>query len=147
MKPAALILLLTLAACASDPAKTPGKTGETMATPTAQSLLGTEWLLDDLGGAGVLEGVQATLAFPEAGRVAGSGSCNRFTGSATIGTDGSFGVGQLASTRRACEPAVMDQETIYLKALEDAERIALEGPYLLVFSKDLEKPMRFTRKA
>ena len=146
MKQVALILFLALAACASGPAQTPAKMAETTATPTAQSLLGTEWLLEDLGGAGVLEGVQATLAFPEAGRVAGSGSCNRFTGSATIGPDSAFSVGQLASTRRACEPAVMDQETIYLGALESAERIALEGPYLLVFSKDLEKPMRFTRK-
>lgn len=140
------ILMLALAACASAPAMTTAKTGGTVTAPTAESLLGTEWLLEDLGGAGVMDRVQATLAFLEAGRVAGSGSCNRFTGSATIGSDGTFKVGQLASTRRACVPAVMDQETKYLKALESAERIALEGPYLLVFSKGLEKPLRFTRK-
>ncbi len=114
--------------------------------PKAESLLGTEWLLEDLGGTGVLDRVQATLAFPEAGRVAGSGSCNRFTGSGTIGADGAFKVGQLASTRMACVPAVMDQETKYLMGLQSAERIALEGPYLLVFSKGMEKPLRFTRK-
>ena len=141
-----LILMLSLAACASTPAITTARTGGTVAAPPTESLLGTEWLLEDLGGAGVLDRVQATLAFPEAGRVAGSGSCNRFTGSATIGTGGAFSVGQLASTRRACVPAVMDQETKYQKALESAERIAIEGPYLLVFSKSLEKPLRFTRK-
>ncbi len=114
--------------------------------PTEESLLGTEWLLEDLGGAGVLDRVQATLAFFEAGRVAGNASCNRFTGSASIGSEGAFKLGQLASTRRACVPAVMDQETKYLKALESAERIALDGPHLLIFSKDLERPLRFTRR-
>jgi heat shock protein HslJ len=116
-----------------------------MAVPTAQSLLGTEWLLEDLGGAGVLDRVQATLAFPEAGRVAGSSSCNRFTGSIEIG-EGTIRFAQLASTRRACAPAVMDQEGKYLKALEDAERMAIEGPYLLIYSRGLEKPLRFMRK-
>jgi len=39
-----------------------------MADPTAQSLLGTEWTLEDLSGAGVLDRLQTTLAFPQAGR-------------------------------------------------------------------------------
>ena len=116
-----------------------------MAFPTAQSLLGTEWILEDLGGAGVLDGVQARLVFPEAGRVAGSGSCNRFTGSVEIG-NGEIRFGQLATTRRACVPAVMDQEGKYLKALEESERAAVEGPYLMIYSKGLEKPLRFIRK-
>jgi heat shock protein HslJ len=46
----------------------------------------------------------------------------------------------------ACVPAAMDQEARYLKALEGAERMALDGPYLLVYSKGLDKPLRFTRK-
>ena len=48
----------------------------TPAGPAAQpgptlNLLGSEWLLEDLGGSGVLDRVQATLAFPESGKVAG----------------------------------------------------------------------------
>ena len=114
-----------------------------MTAPAAQSLLGTEWLLEDLGGRGVLDRVEATLAFPEAGRVTGNGSCNRFTGSVEIG-GGTIRFWQVASTRRACVPAVMDQEAKYLKALEGAERFAMEGPWLLIYSKGLEKPLRFT---
>ena len=87
-----------------------------------------------------------TLVFPELGKVAGSGSCNRFVGAAEIG-EGTIRFGELATTRRACLPAVMDQETRYLKALEDAERIVVEGPYLLIYSKGIEKPLRFTRKS
>ena len=146
MKYFAALFALALVACAGVPAQTAAKQGETMTAPAAQSLLGTEWLLEDLGGRGVLDRVEATLAFPEAGRVTGNGSCNRFTGSVEIG-GGTIRFWQVASTRRACVPAVMDQEAKYLKALEGAERFAMEGPWLLIYSKGLEKPLRFTRKA
>jgi heat shock protein HslJ len=79
------------------------------------------------------------------GRVAGGGSCNRFTGAADIGP-GTARFGPLAATRMACVPAAMDQQARYLKALEGAEPMALDGPYLLVYSKGLDKPLRFTRK-
>jgi hypothetical protein len=36
------------------------------------SLAGSEWLLEDLGGLGVIDNIQATLTFPEAGKVAGT---------------------------------------------------------------------------
>jgi hypothetical protein len=48
---------------------------------------GSEWLLEDLGGSGVIDHIQATLAFPEAGKVAGNGSCNRFFGPAKVSGD------------------------------------------------------------
>jgi len=40
----------------------------------------------------------------------------------------------------------MDREAKYLEAREDAERIATEGSYLLIYSKDMKKPLPFTRK-
>jgi heat shock protein HslJ len=139
-------LALALAACATDPSPSAaGRPAIAMTTPTTQELLGTEWLLEDLAGAGVIDRAEATLAFPEAGRAAGSGSCNRFTGAVDIGT-GTMRFGPIAVTRRACVPAVMDQETKYLKALQAAERIARDGPYLLLYSKGLDRPLRFTRK-
>ena len=50
----------------------------------AKSLVGSEWLLEDLVGLGVIDNIQATLTFPEARKVAGNGSCNRFFGPAEI---------------------------------------------------------------
>ncbi len=108
-------------------------------------LSGTAWRLEDLGGAGVLDRAEATLEFPEAGRVAGSGSCNRFFGSVEISGE-SIRFGQMGSTRMACPEAVGMQEDKYLKALQDAERYTLDGPMLLVYSKGMEKPLRFMRK-
>lgn len=110
----------------------------------AFSLTGSEWLLEDLGGSGVIDNAQATLSFPEAGKVAGRGSCNRFFGPAQVSGD-AVKMGPLGSTRMACAEAAMHQETKYLNALQAAERYEWKDPYLLIYSKGLEKPLRFTR--
>jgi heat shock protein HslJ len=113
--------------------------------PDDQQLVGTEWLLEDLAGRGVVDRVQATLTFLPDGRVAGSGSCNRFSG--TMERKGDLiQLGRLVGTRRACPPAVMDQESKYMKALESAERLERQGPYLLLHCRGCEKPLRFTQK-
>ena len=104
--------------------------------------MGSEWRLEDLGGRGVLDRVQATLAFPEAGRVAGNSSCNRFFGSYTLMQD-RIALGQLAGTRMACAPAVDEQETRYLDALQKAQRLEVRGTTMLMHVQGLEKPLRF----
>lgn len=107
------------------------------------SLSGSEWLLQDLGGSGTLDGIQATLTFPETGRVAGSGSCNRFMGAVEI-TGDAIKLSPIASSRMACPGAVMNQETKYLAALQAAERFEWKRPYLLIYCKGFDKPLRFT---
>jgi heat shock protein HslJ len=47
-------------------------------------LAGTQSVLRDVAGTPALDSPQATLQFSEAGRVAGDGSCNRFTGSIEV---------------------------------------------------------------
>jgi heat shock protein HslJ len=49
----------------------------------------------------VIADSRATLAFPEAGKVAGNGSCNRFTGAAEL-NGRAIKLGPLASTKMAC---------------------------------------------
>lgn len=107
---------------------------------------GTKWLLEDLGGVSVLDRAQATLEFIEAGKVAGHGSCNRFSGSAEVSGE-SITFSSLGSTRMSCVEAVMAQERKYLKALEGAERFVFDESVLLIYSKGLDEPLRFTRLA
>ena len=128
----AVPLLLSLTACAL-----PG-------TPGAAPLVGSEWRLEDLGGRGVINGAQATLAFPEAGRVAGNSSCNRFFGSYTLMQD-RIALGQLGGTRMACAPAVDEQEARYLDALQKAQRLEVRGTTMLMHVQGLETPLRFVR--
>jgi heat shock protein HslJ len=108
------------------------------------SLADNEWLLEDLGGSGVIDRIQATLAFLEAGKVVGNGSCNRFFGAAKISGD-TIKLGPLASSRMACPEAVMNQESKYLGALQAAERFEWKDSHLLIYCKDFGKPLRFTR--
>jgi len=108
------------------------------------NLTGTQWLLEDLGGAGVIDNIQSTLTFPEAGKTAGNGSCNRFFGPAEI-IGSAIKLGPLGSTRMACPMAVMNQEAKYIDALQAAERFEWKAPYLLIYCKGFEKPLRFRR--
>src|SRR5512134_688403 len=103
-----LSMLIGLAACSSGAPRPPAaETAEPAVTAANERTLhGSAWLLEDLGGADVLDGAEATLTFPEAGRVAGNGSCNSFSGRAAIGA-GTIRIGPLVSTRRACPPAIM----------------------------------------
>lgn len=79
--------------------------------------------------------------------MAGSGSCNRFTGSVTI-TGDQLKMGPMASTRMACaDDAVNQQEATYLKALDGANRYSYQDPYLLIYADGFDKPLRFTRGA
>jgi len=111
----------------------------------APYLVGTTWQLEDLAGAGALDSVAATLEFPAEGQVAGSASCNRFSGPVTIAGD-SITFGPQAVTRMACADSVMGQESAYLEALQHAERFRVEGPFLYVYSPGREKPLRFIRR-
>jgi len=105
----------------------------------------TEWLLEDLGGKGVIDNLQTTLRFNGANQISGMGGCNRYFSSAQINGD-HISVGAISSTKRLCTPAVMNQETGFFRALESADRITLDGPYLLMYTNGLEKPLKFTRR-
>ncbi|MCK6555004.1 META domain-containing protein [Candidatus Binatia bacterium] len=134
-------LAATLSACASAPWAPPGS--GVLVAPG--DLVGTEWELQNLGGHAVVDFAEATLTFPEEGKIAGNGSCNRFVGTVKIEGE-TIKVGPLAATRRVCHPSVMAQEIKYLKSLEDGERIVTDGSTLLIFTTDKEHPLRFSRE-
>jgi putative lipoprotein len=117
--------------------------GRTPASPAPSAgLVGTRWTLEDLGGAGVIEEASATLEFPEPGKVAGSGSCNRFFGTVSIDAS-AMSIRPLGTTRMACTEAVAMQEVNYMRALQSAERYVLRGTALLIYVKGMQSPLRF----
>jgi heat shock protein HslJ len=116
------------------------------ARPVAPVLAGTTWRLENLAGAPVLEGIDATLEFLDQNRVAGRASCNTFTGELKI-SDAAIKIGPLVSTRMACQSeAATAQEAAYLTALNEAERFTLEGATLQIFSQGQANPLRFVRR-
>ncbi|CAH1674550.1 Membrane-bound inhibitor of C-type lysozyme [Hyphomicrobiales bacterium] len=92
---------------------------------SADALTG-QWLAEDIGGGGVVDRIQTTLAFGGDGKVTGSGGCNHFTGKAEIGAD-TLSIGPLASTRMACPPAVMGQEQKFFNALQGVKSWTVDG--------------------
>lgn len=151
---AAALICTCLCSCAVDRrpkpstapvAATAAAAGAAAKTPPF-TLVGSEWQLEDFAGSTLVENAHPTLAFPEADKVTGNGSCNRFFGPVQVaGTQ--IKLGPLGSARMACPQPLMDQESKYLAALQAAVRFEWQDPYLLLYSNALDKPLRFMRAA
>ena len=93
-------------------------------------LLGT-WGADSFGVppstvVGLLDGTELEVVFGIA-TIGGFSGCNSFSGA--YGTNGNVvRIGRLATTRLACEPEVMEQETAFLAALEASTRSSPAAP-------------------
>jgi heat shock protein HslJ len=131
-----LIALALAVACACEQKVAP-------VTPPV-GLWNTTWRLEDLGGIGVIDNAEITLEFPEQGKAAGHGTCNRYFATVTA-TGGSIRFSGIGATRMACPEALANQETNYLKALESAESFVIEGTSLAIHSRDLPSPLLFSR--
>ena len=90
-----------------------------LAMETNQSsvtLPGSAWQVTTFAGQTPLADHPITFEFDNEGNIAGDGSCNRFGGTCAI-EGNTIKVGPLRSTRRACEPEIMQQEQKFLVLL------------------------------
>ena len=95
-------------------------------------LEGTTWLLDK-----TIPGSEITAEFAN-GQVTGSAGCNTYQGtyrSTRAAGRNTIEIGPLATTRMACDQALMDHEGLYLAALEVATEYIIEG-----FALSIEYP-------
>ncbi len=103
-----------------------GATADAPASP-----VGPAWVVEDIGGRGVVDRARTDLVLSPEGRAAGHGGCNRFTGGYTL--DGaSLRFGALAATRMACAPALMDQERRFFAAMAEVRGWRFEQGRLLL---------------
>ncbi len=129
----ACMAAVALASCALPPAP-PNKPMNSPVNPTTNTILdGTQWnlntLIDSTGASmGALPNVTATLEF-KAGRATGKGSCNNYFTSYTQADDQLTFTG-VGSTRMACQPDVMAQETAFFNALNTTASFAITGEQL-----------------
>jgi heat shock protein HslJ len=94
----------------------------------------------------VANGSTLTAEFT-ADQVSGDGGCNTFSASVDT-TDTTIRMGPFASTLRACEdPALQDQETAYLAALELARTYRVTGDQLELLRADGGIAATFERSA
>lgn len=113
--------------------------------PAPDGLGGPTWIAEDIGGRGVLDRAQSSIAFGPEGRAAGRAGCNRFTGRYVVNHT-ALRIGPLATTRMACVPeALADQERRFLAALDQVRAWKIERG-LLVLTNEGEAPvLRFAR--
>ncbi len=104
----------------------------------SQILTGS-WQVEDIDQRGVIDNAMVTLQFEDENKISGSTGCNRFNGTVTIQND-IFVVSQVASTRRACVPAVARQEQLFLAALNDATRHEVENNTWLIVYDSSDMP-------
>jgi len=107
-------------------------------TPSGTSLTDTVWNLIEIEGKPVTLGMEARyLDFVLAGngpRVGGFAGCNRFTGTYEM-IDDRMALGKLALTFRSC-PRAMEQEQLFMAALESTRRFKHNGDDLTLFNLD-----------
>jgi heat shock protein HslJ len=97
-------------------AATTSASAEARATASSGSLAGTSWRAE--GAAAAAGSTVPALTFDSAQHVSGTTGCNRVSGA--IALDGSsLRFGPLMSSRRGCPGPVMEQESRFLRALED----------------------------
>ncbi len=102
-----------------------------------------KWLAEDIGGKGVIDYAQSVLEIEEAGTVAGSTGCNTMFGQIRQGA-GVLKIGPLAVTRKACPPAVMDQERKFVDALNAATDYRSERGKLILLDAKSEPVVTLT---
>jgi hypothetical protein len=112
------------------------------------TLEGTTWLLDK-----TIPGSEITAVFAN-GQVNGSAGCNTYQGtyrSTRAAGKNTIEIGPLATTRMMCDQPLMDQEGLYLAALESATEYTVEGfaltitypgGELLFYDKEGPRPRR-----
>ena len=119
------------------------KVGQGPPAAEMPALVGATWLVEDIGGRGVIDYARTTIGFDDRGGVHGSGGCNQFTGAADMVGE-SLIFGPLAATQRACTDAVMDQELKFFAALEAVKGYRFDGPFLLLTDESGDPLMRLT---
>jgi putative lipoprotein len=90
------------------------------------TLVGTNWVAEDIKGMGVIDNAQSTLSVTADGKVAGSGGCNRYFAQAEVKGD-KIRIGKAGATMMACAEALMEQERKFFAALEAAATFRIDG--------------------
>lgn len=101
--------------------------GGCVTTAGGDRLAQGEWHAVNVNGVLVAGPAALTLVLGEGGQASGNSGCNLFSGTYKMMSEQRIAFGPLASTRRACDPAIMEQERAYLSILQSAGGYSLYG--------------------
>jgi putative lipoprotein len=115
------------------------------ASGDAVSLVGPTWIAEDIGGGGVIDDLQSHITFTAEGQVHGFCGCNNFTGGYTLDRK-TLALRPLASTKKACPPAIMNQETRFHQALGKVRGYRFQNGLLILLDAESVPVMRLWRR-
>lgn len=150
-----LWVLLILTGCirpaspAGPPATgTPGAAEEAPVGESVATLENSKWRLTFFGAPDaetpVVENSTITLEFSADGKAGGAAGCNTYGGSYEVQGEQLL-FGEMVSTLMACaDQAVMDQELLYLTALQSAGRFEVTGDTLKIWHDGEDSVLVFT---
>lgn len=102
------------------------------------------WLVEDIGGKGVVDNLQTMLEIRRDGSFGGNAGCNSYFGELTGAGENNVTFGAAGATRKMCVPAVMDQERKFLDALGKAAGWTREKSILRLSDASGGELLRFT---
>lgn len=121
---------------ASDPTSLPAYRAVAdylIAQEETPQLVGREWIIEDIGGRGVIDASPASLLFQPGGTLAGNTTCNSLMG--RYETDGAaLTFAQAGTTMMACPEALMEQEQRLLEILAQVTSFAIDANGALVLT-------------
>ena len=128
MKHLTLLALLgaSLAGCAGDP---------------VQLQHNRAYVVEWIGERPLMDYSHLTVTFDEGGRAYGNGGCNHWFAPYTLDGD-KLSFGGVGSTRKACAPALMEQEQRFFEALQTVQRWDISPIEQVRFWPEQGKPLR-----
>ena len=97
------------------------------------------WQVENIAERGVVDSSMTTVQFFDDGRIGGSTGCNKYFGQAAI--DGRrITFDRIGSTRRACVPALNDQEQRFLAAMKKVVAFTISEDKGLVLYDEFDFP-------
>lgn len=118
----------------------------------ATALAGTNWFADGINNGkqavvSIAAGSQVTAVFGAGGKLTGSAGCNNYSATYTVDGD-KLAITAPAATKKMCpDPAVMEQENAYLKALSQVATFRIDGDRLDLRSVDGARQVSYTAHA
>jgi heat shock protein HslJ len=88
------------------------------------AMTGIEWRPTLLGADEIATDSGMFVLFEVDGSIRGNGGCNNFNGYLQT-TDDGLSVGELAATRMACPPEIMDRELAFMQALQETTQFEM----------------------
>ena len=98
-----------------------------------EKLTNIEWIIEDIGGRGIIDSSRVTIVLSEDGRISGRATCNNYSGSYDRDSE-DFRTRDIAVTNRACVEALARQEAEFLRILRGASRTSTANDGSVVIS-------------